>query len=434
MPDFNPIFLFAFANDQSNSLQLGEEQNTCWNALAGLQQKKIIECQLLGFATLKQLYLEFNRSRDQIHIFHYGGHSDKGILKLHGSNAHAENLSTKIGQQKSLKLVFLNGCKNHEQVEALLQKGVPAVIATTALVEDHRAIELAQQFYQALAAGNTIGEAFQSAKAYMFDAFPALESTFRGTGLRQQGSDISSFSWGIYTRSKTALNWRINPNPSQKPSNSLKNAILNSTISVGGNFDMGDRQRFVIDNSHAPLKPKQKTVFESSENKEVEDRSFDAAATLNFINGLVLIDQQIIREINPKVKINLQQHIVNKLYTFSQSNPNNKIISTLLAVALGRLAREFLCNSQFAVADKAARAGLELDLNQEWIFSILALALLFQGKWNTAKEIYIAYKGRPYRSEESWDQVFLKDLHLLEKQNITHPDTEKLKTLFEPSF
>lgn len=202
-----PIFLFAAANDAEGSLRLGEEQNVCWNELAGLHQEGKIDCHRMGFATLEQIYREFNRFNNQIYLFHYSGHSNSEIIKLHDAAASAENLGAKIGQQKNIKLVFLNGCKNYDQVDTLLKRGVPAIIATTANIEDQKAIVLAHQFYQSLASGYSIQDSFTSAKSFMFDKYPELKSTYRTLSFLER--DNSEFSWGLYSQDDTVLTWHI---------------------------------------------------------------------------------------------------------------------------------------------------------------------------------------------------------------------------------
>lgn len=240
-----PIFLFAFANDAEGSLRLGEEQNACWNELAPLDQNGIIDCQQMGFATLEQIYREFNRYTDRVYLFHYGGHSNSELIQLHGISGSAKNLGAKIGQQKNLKLVFLNGCKNHGQVEALFAQGVPAVIATTTDIEDRRAIELAQQFYQALAGGSSIREAFESARTFLLDKHPELESTIRNIGFQAGGNRKDG--WALYAQDDSVLDWRIDlTKPSDAPI-AGKNIVSSSTITAGGNVSIGDQIQHVTE-------------------------------------------------------------------------------------------------------------------------------------------------------------------------------------------
>ena len=99
----------------------------------------------------------FQKHRDRIAIFHFGGHADGDRLLLQSAfeprPAYAEGLATLLGQQRGLKLVFLNGCSTRPQVKRLLDAGVPAVIATARPIDDRVATEFAVAFYQALTTG-----------------------------------------------------------------------------------------------------------------------------------------------------------------------------------------------------------------------------------------------------------------------------------------
>lgn len=233
MPPTRPVFLFAFANDSQGSLRLGEEQNAIWNELADLHQREVIDCQRMGFATLEQIYRELNRFSNKIVLFHYGGHSDGAGLNLQQIDQASAQLADKISQQAHLKLVFLNGCSNFGQVEALFKRGVPAVIATMAEVEDQRALALARQFYQALAAGHTIYEAFESARSYVINQHPDLEITHRAMALRASQKQPDAFSWGLYSQNADVLNWRL-PGGTRAPGQTWKRWVATAAaIAIG---------------------------------------------------------------------------------------------------------------------------------------------------------------------------------------------------------
>ena len=97
--------------------------------------------------------------RHRIAIFHYAGHADEGRLMLEralGSAdgaAHAEGLAGLLGDQRGLKLAFLNGCSTLPQVDLLRGAGVPAVIATSRAINDAVARDFAITFYEALTVG-----------------------------------------------------------------------------------------------------------------------------------------------------------------------------------------------------------------------------------------------------------------------------------------
>lgn len=190
-------------------MRLDKEQNYCRNELSSLDDKGVINFQSIGYATTDQIRRELNRYLHQVYIFHYGGHSSSELLKLPEGGGNVEYLGKKIADQRNLKLVFLNGCKNYEQVEVLLDFGVPAVIATTAKVDDESALELAQKFYQELAAGNSIQTSFEHAKNDLIDNNTELKRKFRDTGWDDEKT--TAFAWGLYTHpEKDWINdWRI---------------------------------------------------------------------------------------------------------------------------------------------------------------------------------------------------------------------------------
>ena len=110
------------------------------------------------------------RYRDRIAIFHFGGHAGDYQILLESVDgtpalADAEGLASFLGQQRSLQLVFLNGCSTQPQVEGLQRAGVPAVIATSEAIRDDIATELSARFYSSLASGTSLQVAYEEAVA-----------------------------------------------------------------------------------------------------------------------------------------------------------------------------------------------------------------------------------------------------------------------------
>ncbi|MFZ4402184.1 MAG: hypothetical protein ACOYO1_19290, partial [Bacteroidales bacterium] len=75
--------------------------------------------------------------------------------------------------------------------------------------------------------------------------------------------------------------------------------------------------------------------------------------------------------------------------------------------------------------------GIQTDSTQLWIHSKLALALLFQGKFDEAKKKYLVLKDKElsYENSKTYKDVFIRDFEDLEKLGITHPDVRKIKEL-----
>jgi len=81
-------------------------------------------------------------------------------------------------------------------------------------------------------------------------------------------------------------------------------------------------------------------------------------------------------------------------------------------------------------AENFCTDALQTDSSQSLIYTNLALAYLYQGKWEQAKEIYLRLKNQPI-DNETFKAIFLQDLKDLETAGITHPDVAKARVLLE---
>lgn len=61
-------------------------------------------------------------------MFHYAGHANDITLQLDNGNGAVGGIAKLLGQQTSLKLVFLSGCATAAHVKRLHDAGVPAVV------------------------------------------------------------------------------------------------------------------------------------------------------------------------------------------------------------------------------------------------------------------------------------------------------------------
>jgi len=208
------IVLCAFANDLHRPLQLEAEEKAIGQCLAVAEDAERLSFRPLHGASLDDLYKNFNRFHNRIHIFHFAGHSNGTFLNLEDTQARASNLSVLMGMQKNLKLVFLNGCSNKAQVAELAKQGVKAIIATSAPIEDESSIEFAKTFYDALANGKNIQESFNTAKSKIQNDQPQLEIVQRGLVLRP--SDPEQLPWGLFAEDSADLDWTL-PDPFEVP-------------------------------------------------------------------------------------------------------------------------------------------------------------------------------------------------------------------------
>ncbi len=109
----------------------------------------------------------------------------------------------------------------------------------------------------------------------------------------------------------------------------------------------------------------------------------------------------------------------------------NEFLDQLLASAYVDLSWCALFASDFPLAEASARKALEIDASADWVYNILATALLYQGKYKAAKTIYAARKGKPYSEEQTWTESFLGMLNSLELEGIVHPDAVKIRAFLQ---
>lgn len=112
-------------------------------------------------------------------------------------------------------------------------------------------------------------------------------------------------------------------------------------------------------------------------------------------------------------------------------HPEGGNLISALAASCGTLSWYLLLEKDFSSAEKYAKRGIEVEASQEWIFSNLAAALLFQGKYEDAKSIYLKYKDQAFNDKQSYREIFLADLKEFESIGIKHKDLKKIRKLLE---
>lgn len=225
--DLTPVVILTFANDPANPLaNLVSERKNIEAALKPHEDRRYIKRESEPNAVLEDVFRLVRDYGDRVAILHYAGHADGGALLLEtavgtAEAAHANALAQRIGQCRSLQLVCLNGCATQGQVAALLEAGVPLVIATSAPINDAMATEFATQFYRDLGARKSIGNAFATARDYV----EAKDGGKRGIIDESQAANRGAFmaavtrtppaaTWGIFTgpdrdKAQAALDWTI---------------------------------------------------------------------------------------------------------------------------------------------------------------------------------------------------------------------------------
>lgn len=251
-----PVIFLAFANSKDAYLDgLENEQRAISDALRLHRDSNRIAVETSFSTTVADIFNAFTRYKDRIAVLHYAGHADGAHLELRDGVAVAQGLADLIRvQTHKPELVFLNGCATGGQVNALLEAGVKAVIATSVPINDDAAHTLASGFYRALATYCTVQEAFDTALA---------ELTMRGRQLAQvhrslswEGKDGDSTDpaiWGLFGET----DWRIPTLAAPVPLEELDLELMTLLETVFGEmherFGYGKEVLEAIESEQAPL-------------------------------------------------------------------------------------------------------------------------------------------------------------------------------------
>ncbi len=202
-----PVIFLAFAQDRVEGgaylRNLPIELDGILEALQKAEQAGLCEVKHRSNTTVKNILDIFQQYQDRIAIFHYGGHADSYELLLESltgehAMAHSEGLVSFLAKQKSLRLIFLNGCSSRQQALDLTEAGVPAVIGTSQKIDDEIATNLSGRFYKGLAAGLSLDRAWAEA----IDQIKVEKGTSNTRALHWKGKVEASdgIPWDIYYR------------------------------------------------------------------------------------------------------------------------------------------------------------------------------------------------------------------------------------------
>ena len=210
MPAGKPVIFLAFANDQQDQARylrgLAQELRGIRNALGPARQAQAVEIVERANATVGDILDVFQDPAysGRIRVFHYGGHADSYQLMLESGDggaevAHAAGFSQFLANQPGLEVVFLNGCSTQAQARDLRAAGIPAVIATSQVIDDDIARRFAIRFYKGLGGYATVSKSFTDATAEVL--------TLTGT------QNYRSLYWGDEPEPPNAYPWEVYPDP-----------------------------------------------------------------------------------------------------------------------------------------------------------------------------------------------------------------------------
>ena len=206
-----PVIVVAIANELTKEGFLSNltiELKEILEALEPAVQKGKCHIKIIPAATQEEITAVFQDGwyENRIWIFHYAGHADQDELWLETESGENKaffslGLSRFLGVQKSLKMVFLNGCATEDHAELLLKEEVPAVIATSRKIADSQALTFSRVFYQGLAGGASIEESFKEAESILLG--------IHGEGKFKADSSTRSLYWADQPEENLDLPWKL---------------------------------------------------------------------------------------------------------------------------------------------------------------------------------------------------------------------------------
>jgi hypothetical protein len=85
----------------------------------------------------------------------------------------------------------------------------------------------------------------------------------------------------------------------------------------------------------------------------------------------------------------------------------------------------------FAIALECADQVISLTPGQIWLYSNRAHALMFLGRGDEARAIYLRYRGEQRVAiDKSWETIILGDFAELRQAKLTHPLMDEIEALF----
>ncbi|HET9234751.1 MAG TPA: CHAT domain-containing protein, partial [Candidatus Eisenbacteria bacterium] len=170
----------------TQELSLEEEEARIRSAFRRLDEAGLVAIEVLQDVTPDRLHRTIesaSRERRAFDVVHFMGHGDydskanEGILVFTDATGVAQDVTIRALREilvnRGVGLVFLNACDtarddsprlNRGVAQALVEAGLPAVVANQYPVLDPSAVGFSEHFYWSLATGGTLGEAAREAR------------------------------------------------------------------------------------------------------------------------------------------------------------------------------------------------------------------------------------------------------------------------------
>jgi hypothetical protein len=95
-----------------------------------------------------------------------------------------------------------------------------------------------------------------------------------------------------------------------------------------------------------------------------------------------------------------------------------------------RVIRKVKPRTLFTNGLAAADFAISLAPDETWLYSNRAHALMFLGRVNEARAIYLQRRGEKIHEDKNWETVILHDFAELREKGHTHPLMDEIEKLF----
>jgi tetratricopeptide (TPR) repeat protein len=147
--------------------------------------------------------------------------------------------------------------------------------------------------------------------------------------------------------------------------------------------------------------------------------------------GNVLVQQGQLEEALKAYRDSLA--IMERLVAADRSNMEWERDLQIFVSGIGGIAYRFVLDRNFAIALECADQAISLAPAQIWFYSNRAHALMFLGRDDEARAIYLRYRGEQHASADkskSWEAAVLDDFAELRQAKLTHPLMDEIEALF----
>ena len=221
--------LLTFANSETDPLESLRKEDDKAHAVLGERVARgdftLVREQ---YASREKIVAALQQYRNDLCLFWYSGHAGSDQLLMEVGIAQASGIAALLGACPNLKLVALNGCSTAGQVSALIDKGIPMIISTTAPINDQTATQFSGVFFTELSKNRrSVREAFQRASDAA-KVFGKIETAVRSIGEPQEADAGKSLWELIYAEKDADLpdTWRLPEQATTTPVNEYIRQVL----------------------------------------------------------------------------------------------------------------------------------------------------------------------------------------------------------------